>query len=129
MLYIALFLVWAPTFIVPPIHKYLRNRIVFICYIVIGVLISGIYTANYVHNLSTLEKSHAPFYISPLVFVILYKVFDMIVQRKLNRHMYFNTRYATNKESLEQTTLEWLLQLILIFVPLICGAIWLSFFD
>ena len=129
MLFLALFFVWIPTFIVPPTHKYLRNKIVYICCIVVAILIFSLSVANYSQNISPIEKSHIPLYISPLVFLILYKIFDMIVQRRLNRHMYFWMKYMRNKESLEQTRFEWLLQMVLVFVPMICGAIWLLFFE
>lgn len=129
MLYLALFFVWIPTFLVPPIHKYLRNNLVYTCCLIIAISIFGWSVANYSENLPPIEKSHTPFYIGPLVFMILYKVFDKIVQRRLDRHMYFWMKFMRNKESVEQTFYEWLLQMILGFVPLICGAIWLLFFE
>jgi len=129
LLYLAFFFVWIPTFIVPPTHKYLRNNIVYICCMIMAILIFGLPVINYSENLSPIEKSHISLYTSPLVFLVLYKAFDKIVQRRLGRHMYFWMKYLRNKESVEQTWFEWLLQMVLVFVPLICGAIWLLFFE
>ncbi|AKQ45871.1 hypothetical protein TH63_09810 [Rufibacter radiotolerans] len=128
MLFLALFFVWIPTFVVPPTHKYLRNNTVYICCIIVAISIFGWSLENYSPNLPQIEKSHMPLYISPLVFLILYKLFDNIIQKRLERHMYFRMKYMSNKESEEQTWFEWLLQMVLGFVPLICGAIWLLIF-
>ncbi|NDK56665.1 hypothetical protein [Pontibacter fetidus] len=129
MLFLTLFFVWIPTFIAPPTHKYLRNNIVYACCTIVAILIFGWSIANYNQTTSPIEKSHIPLYVSPIVFLILYKVFDNIVQRRLGRHIYFWMKFMRNKESVEQTFFEWLLQMVLVFVPLICGAIWLLFFE
>ena len=66
--------------------------------------------------------------LSLILFLILYKQFDKIILRKLNRYMYFSTKYLNDKESLDQTSLESLFQVTLVFIPLIFAAIGLLIF-
>jgi hypothetical protein len=128
ILFIIFFFVWIPTFIYPRSHKILRSAKFYNYSSVVAILILILSMMKYEMLLSQNEKIQILISLSPILFLILYKQFDKIILRKLNRNIYFSTKYLNDKESLGQTSLESLFQFTLVFIPLICAAIGLLIF-
>lgn len=128
ILFIIFFFVWIPTFIYPRSHKILRSAKFYNYSSVVAILILILSMMKYEMLLSQNEKIQILISLSPILFLILYKQFDKIILRKLNRNIYFSTKYLNDKESLDQTPLESLFQVTLVFIPLICAAIGLLIF-
>jgi hypothetical protein len=83
---------------------------------------------DYNENLSYNEKIQILMSLSPLTFLILYKLFDQIVLNRLGRHIYFYVKLGVDWESDDQTKLEWILQTILVFIPLYLAGLGLLIF-
>ena len=107
-----------PTLFYPPSHKILRNKIVYIVCIGLSLLVLGIALSYSAENPNNKTRTDALLAFSPLTFIILYKLFDSYIRKKLNRPIYFSKRYIKDLETTEQTNLELTLQTILGLIPI-----------
>ncbi|MEK8181246.1 hypothetical protein WMW71_12915 [Flavobacterium buctense] len=118
--FISFFAIFVPTLIFPQSHKILRNKSNYIAILVMCIVLL-ILSINALTITSTeLEKQNALSPICPIVFLLLYKVFDKVCLKKYGRNMYFHIKHNyfwEDGESEEATWLEFLLQFSLLIIP------------
>lgn len=99
------------------------NQVLFLCVILLLVGIGLQFQDNY-----NCDERHYLFYpLYPIVFLSLYKITDIIILKKLNRHMYYLTmRHVVDEESSNSTFLENIIQFIIIsisiYVPMVTSS-------
>ncbi len=104
-----------------PIYRVLRNNKAYNQIFILTIILFAISVAIPNDSWSMAEKRNTIAPLAVFIFLILYYIFDKIIQLKYNRHFYFGSRianYLNDKESLESTWLEGFLQVILGCIPL-----------
>jgi hypothetical protein len=118
---ISIFFVMLPTIIVPITHKVLRNKKVFYSLVVFSLGLIVAVSSEYNIRLDQGDKINFLISFSPLTFLILYKSFDNIILKKLNRHIHFYAGLILStywdEESKDVTDLEMFLQSVFLFIP------------
>ncbi|QQU03097.1 hypothetical protein [Myroides odoratus] len=105
--------VWMSTFVYSPILTYLRKPKVFYSLLILSII--GIIYACFQIKVGW-EHRRIIGILSPLllfIFLLLYKIANLIALKKYNRPMYFSCRISTYlklKEAEESTWLEWMMQ-------------------
>ncbi|EHQ42934.1 hypothetical protein [Myroides odoratus] len=105
--------VWMSTLIYSPILTYLRKPKVFYSLLILSII--GIIYACFQIKVGW-EHRRIIGILSPLllfIFLLLYKIANLIALKKYNRPMYFSCRISTYlklKEAEESTWLEWMMQ-------------------
>ena len=105
----------------PPTHKILRNKSTYIVILFMWFVILIISIKTLTHNSTESEKQFALSPICPLLFLMLYKVFDKVCLKRYGRNIYFQleyNRFWEDDEADEATFLELLLQYSLLIIPL-----------
>jgi len=123
-----------PTMVYPKCHKLLNDIKYYLIAVSFAVIL--LLANSYLEYKSDLEDSKEKIlsyftFINPLVFLILYKLFDTFILKIYKRHIYFRTRGGTDIESRKATWLEFTLQIILGTSLLLCfllGKIVLKYF-
>jgi hypothetical protein len=118
ILFFCIFFVSIPTLIYPPSHKIFRNKKSYAFAYglsIIPIVVSAFMLLNF--SLSVTEKVNSLIALSPITFLILYKIFDKLSIEEYGRHIYFSTKYSKDKESLESTWSEWFFQMLLLLNP------------
>lgn len=114
--------------VLPQSLRFLRisriyNQVLFLCVILLLVGIGLQFQDNY-----NCDERHYLFYPSyPIVFLLLYKITDIIILKKLNRHMYYLTmKNVVDEESSNSTFLENIIQFVIIsisiYVPMVTSS-------
>lgn len=115
-----------PCFVFPKCHKILRQRKYYLIAIMLGTTLFFINSflvysdSRYSHHERIIDYF---LFFNPLLFLILYKIFDAIIFKRLKRHIYFRTLGGTDNETRGSTWFEFFLQLILGTSFLICAII------
>jgi len=108
--------VWVSTLIYSPILTYLRKPKVFYSLLVLSII--GIIYACFQIKVGW-EHRRIIGILSPLllfIFLLLYKIANLIALKKYKRPMYFSCRlsnYLRLKEAEESTWLEWIMQAVI----------------
>lgn len=117
---------WIPSLVYPKSHKLLDEKKYYIIAIVLAFLVLVTYAGlEYRDDFSkTIDGRESYFYFgTPLLFLLLYKVFDAIIMKKFQRHIYFRTRGGSDEETSKSTWLDFSFQMILCLTPAISLAI------
>jgi len=127
---LSIFPIFLWTFIHPQGHKLLRNPANYIAILVLTLALLIASATSFECNLKAFEKRNILAPISLLAFLFLYKLCDKLCIKKYGRHMFFSVRYNSvwqDGESDESTFFESILQMLLIFAPLLVwqGLSWL----
>lgn len=121
VLFILVCLFFTPTFTLfaPMTHKIFRNTSVYFYF----MLFSFSLVVIFIFKLNTLANSDKTLYLasclSPITFLLLYKLFNKIINLKYGRPIYFYVNYISYKdgESENATGIERVLQMILLIIP------------
>ena len=99
----------------PRIYKQVLST--FIVLLIIGIAL------QYIENPNCEDKTFLFHPLFAIVFLLLYKIADIIALKKLNRHMYYLTsRYQKDEESkkstLKENIVQYLIYFLSIYIPL-----------
>ena len=120
LLFISIFFSLIPTCLYPKSHRLLRNNFIFISAFIFAVLITFVgWFFNCDFAKPGFKLSYFMLTLNPLIFLMLYKLFNLFILHKLNRNIYFRDRIVTDVETTNATWLEFGLQNILAFLPII----------
>ncbi len=107
------------TVILPMTHKIFRNSLIYFFSLIFALVIAIIFLFKLNITLQTDKVFYFVCSLSPITFLLLYKLFDYIIKLKFNRHIYFFVNFISYKdgESENRTWLDHLFQMILFIIP------------
>ena len=97
------------------LHKVLRNNRNYKILIVFSALLPFTLLLDDITSKKDIANSLVA--LSPICYLIVYKIFDKQIMSKYNRHIYFYKKYSTDQESVESTWQEFLYQFFLFLIP------------
>jgi len=112
---------WVIFAIYPPLHKILRKQKTYLTFWILSIVFPIISFLSYDENKRRNEKDIIFCSLILLIFMILYRYFNMYILKKYGRNLYLSINYNSvwrDDESDDQTTLELLFQVLLLVVPL-----------
>ncbi len=114
-----LFLTPTFTIILPMIHKMFRDSFTYFISIICSL---GLFVLFAFKTVAAPESDKVMYFVccvTPITFLLLYKIFDFIVKWKFNRHIYFFANFIGYKdgESENATWLDQSFQMILFIIP------------
>ena len=119
---ISFFSVWFANLLYSPIHKYLRDKKVYLTLLILSIIMLIISVNQIEVDWENSQKVNAFGPIQLISYLILYKLVDFIALKKYNRHMYFSCRlsnYLEDEEAKEATWLEFLMQFLILIISIL----------
>lgn len=117
IVFICIFFVAIPTYILPNSQKHLRNSVNYNVLFVSSILIIMTTIFWFDEFVSEKKEELAFIALSPITFLILHKITDLFWQKKYNRHIYFYQKYSQDYESQESTWTEFCFQFLIFIIP------------
>jgi hypothetical protein len=111
---------WATVLVYPPLHRILRNKIIFYTLFLIATFLCIISFLLYDSMITKVDKQMSIASLYSIIFLVLYKIYNNLVLNKNGRNIYFYIKYNSvwgDGESDEATGFENLLQFSLLFIP------------
>jgi hypothetical protein len=112
---------WAPM-LRPPVHKILRNRKTYAGFMCFSILLPIISFVTWNIDLPENEKSSAFMAFYPIIYLVMYNIFDNLILKKYNRHLIYTVKYnviRVDDESDNAKSLDNLFEFLLVMVPLL----------
>ena len=113
---ISIFFSIIPTVLYVKSHRLLRNNLTYIIIMLLAILLA--FLGSFLN-----ENHYRLITLNPILFLVLYKIFDSVIVRKLKRHIYFGSRFESDFEVKNATIIDLTLQFILISLPFLLLAI------